>query len=626
MRPCCCPRVRSHPNYALVVVTAALFLDYLLLLAMVPVLPVYATSLLLSPTAVGFLFSVKPIAGVVASPLMGLLSDKAGRRLPMVLGLFGAAAFTILFAFSTTFWQLIVSRLLQGVASASNTAAFALLTDAFPDPKVRGSKMAIAITGISLGVLLGPIYGGLLYEAGGVRLPFFIGAGLLALDGMCRMLAIEPHRGGETTKSDAGAAATVSSAADGSTPTPLLSPPNHSSDITAWVGSESLEGHVVPAPPTEQGLVELPPMPPGASADDKAASRDNSDVDTMRKPRTPENDSPSVGATDVNVSLPEQTKALSSAGSTLDTGALQGTAADGTPRASIVQADCPSSATMSPGSSEEPLPPVARGAVTYTHVLANRRVLTLCCALLFANGAIALMEVVLPLYLSERLGLSAGAIGGLYAGGNALYVIITNPAARLGARIGRWKLIALGCVLMGVPMPLMSLIPSLYWIVPLWLICSGLGMSLVDTSCRCAHGHPACARAPHTPPLRCLAPLSPPRCPYPAFLWPTTAPSFQMSQRRTFPVPSAASLASHTPRPPSALSSGPSSAPASCRASQRRSTPLSPPSALPCSCSHPASCGGLGAIGASTPQQTLPLATPRGHAILQSPNGTLPSF
>jgi hypothetical protein len=189
---------------------------------------------------------------------------------------------------------------------------------------------------------------------------------------------------------------------------------------------------------------------------------------------------------------------------------------------------------------------------SYRQVISNRRVVLLCFALLFGNGAIALMEVVLPLYLSERLGLRVGEIGGLYAGGNALYVLLTVPAARLGVRIGRGRLIALGCALMGLSMPIMAVFPTLWWVVPLWLICSGCGMTLIDTLCRWVaaathtydfrHVAPDCL--PHTPPV------PPPEsiCAPPFFFCSFSVPSYLMSQKMSCPVQLGASSASRTQR------------------------------------------------------------------------------
>ncbi len=79
---------------------------------------------------------------------MGWASDKFGRRYPMLAGLFGQAAATLLFAFSFNFPMLFFARFLQGIASSANmTGGMALLADLYTS-EVRGKKISIALTGI----------------------------------------------------------------------------------------------------------------------------------------------------------------------------------------------------------------------------------------------------------------------------------------------------------------------------------------------------------------------------------------------------------------------------------------------------------------------------------------------
>lgn len=62
-----------------------------------------------------------------------------------------------------------------------------MLAQAYPDDAERGSAMGIALGGLALGVLVGPPYGGVLYEWAGKELPFVLLAFLALLDG-CEFL------------------------------------------------------------------------------------------------------------------------------------------------------------------------------------------------------------------------------------------------------------------------------------------------------------------------------------------------------------------------------------------------------------------------------------------------------
>ena len=58
-----------------------------------------------------------------------------------------------------------------------------MLAQAYPDDEERGTAMGIALGGLALGVLVGPTFGGVLYEWSGKALPFVLLALLALLDG-----------------------------------------------------------------------------------------------------------------------------------------------------------------------------------------------------------------------------------------------------------------------------------------------------------------------------------------------------------------------------------------------------------------------------------------------------------
>ncbi|MFJ8529023.1 MFS transporter [Bacillus sp. NPDC094106] len=169
------------------VVAVAVFTDMLIYGMIVPILPRYAETLGATQTEIGFLFGSYAITLLLATPILGVVSDKFGRRLPMILGLFGLAAATILFGIANNFSFLVLARMLQGLAAAATwTAGLALLADVFP-MQDRGKAMGLALSGQAAGMLLGPTIGGLLYQWGGYHLPFIVAATIALIDGILRM-------------------------------------------------------------------------------------------------------------------------------------------------------------------------------------------------------------------------------------------------------------------------------------------------------------------------------------------------------------------------------------------------------------------------------------------------------
>lgn len=171
----------ASKSMVLTVVIIAIFTDMLMYGLVVPFLPIYAESLGASQSEIGLLFASYAIALFVATPIFGALADRIGRKKLLVFGLLGLALTTMVFAFASSFWVLVLARFLQGAsASIPWTAGLALLAENFSQEE-RGKAMGTAMSGQAGGVLLGPLIGGWLYEWGGYKTPFFTAAGVAVL-------------------------------------------------------------------------------------------------------------------------------------------------------------------------------------------------------------------------------------------------------------------------------------------------------------------------------------------------------------------------------------------------------------------------------------------------------------
>jgi DHA1 family tetracycline resistance protein-like MFS transporter len=112
----------------------------------------------------------------VCSPLLGVLSDRFGRRPVIVLSNVGLGLDYVLMALAPTVSWLFAGRVIAGITSASMTTASAYVADvALPEERAAGFGLVGAAFG--LGFIAGPAIGGLL---GGIdpRLPFWFAAAL----------------------------------------------------------------------------------------------------------------------------------------------------------------------------------------------------------------------------------------------------------------------------------------------------------------------------------------------------------------------------------------------------------------------------------------------------------------
>jgi DHA1 family tetracycline resistance protein-like MFS transporter len=114
----------------------------------------------------------------LASPVLGALSDRFGRRPVVLLSNLGLGLDYVLMALAPNLWWLLVGRLLSGVCAASITTANAYIADVTP-PDKRAAGYGLLGAAFGLGFVIGPALGGVLGEID-LRLPFWVAAGLSA--------------------------------------------------------------------------------------------------------------------------------------------------------------------------------------------------------------------------------------------------------------------------------------------------------------------------------------------------------------------------------------------------------------------------------------------------------------
>lgn len=150
-----------------------------------PFFPGEAQKMNASGTEIGLIFGIYPLVVFVVAPLIGVLLPTVGPRFTLTAGLFLCAGSQILFGF--------VSMLPKGVVfvvfcfllrvvmamggAAADTASFAIVAGEFGSN--IGTVTGAMETFTGLGFMLGPPLGGVLYSAGGFKLPFIVLGGLL---------------------------------------------------------------------------------------------------------------------------------------------------------------------------------------------------------------------------------------------------------------------------------------------------------------------------------------------------------------------------------------------------------------------------------------------------------------
>jgi DHA1 family tetracycline resistance protein-like MFS transporter len=121
-------------------------------------------------------------------PILGMLSDRIGRRPVLLISLFGLAVDFLIMAFAPNLLWLFIGRVLNGITAASFSTANAYVADVTP-PDQRAKTFGWMGSAFSFGFLVGPAFGGWLAEFD-IRLPFLVAAGLTAINWVYGLLIL----------------------------------------------------------------------------------------------------------------------------------------------------------------------------------------------------------------------------------------------------------------------------------------------------------------------------------------------------------------------------------------------------------------------------------------------------
>ena len=166
---------------ALGFVLATLLIDSIALGIIIPVAPRLVAELGGGSDAdgartYGWFVTVGALVQFFAAPVLGVLSDRLGRRPVLLVSLLGLALDYVVLALAPTLGWLFVGRVVSAITSATWAAAFAYIADVAA-PEERAKAFGRAASAFGLGFVLGPALGGVL---GGIdpRLPFWVAAAL----------------------------------------------------------------------------------------------------------------------------------------------------------------------------------------------------------------------------------------------------------------------------------------------------------------------------------------------------------------------------------------------------------------------------------------------------------------
>jgi DHA1 family tetracycline resistance protein-like MFS transporter len=152
---------------------------------MIPVLPKLVEQLAGGDTAFAAEWNVVlatswGLMQFVFGPILGMLSDRFGRRPVLLISIFGLGIDFIVMAFAPDMWWLLIGRIVSGITASSFSTANAYVADVTA-PEDRAKSFGLMGSAFSFGFLIGPVLGGFLGKDD-LHLPFFAAAGLCLIN------------------------------------------------------------------------------------------------------------------------------------------------------------------------------------------------------------------------------------------------------------------------------------------------------------------------------------------------------------------------------------------------------------------------------------------------------------
>jgi MFS transporter, DHA1 family, tetracycline resistance protein len=147
----------------LLVIFLTIFVNLVGFGIIIPLLPFYARTFGASPIVIGFLFASFSLAQLIASPLLGDLSDRWGRRPVLILSLLGTVISFVMLAVAQSLVLLFAARIVDGLSGGNITTARAYIADITTEEN-RAQAYGVLGAGFGLGFIVGPALGATLSQ------------------------------------------------------------------------------------------------------------------------------------------------------------------------------------------------------------------------------------------------------------------------------------------------------------------------------------------------------------------------------------------------------------------------------------------------------------------------------
>lgn len=188
-------------QHILLTILSAIFIVFMGMGIIVPIMPIYASELGATGFALGVIIAAFALSGGVLQPFVGSLSDRHGKKGFLLAGLFIFALTGYAYTLAGSVAHLIIIRLLHGAGSAMIIPiAMAYISD-LSGGKKAGKYMGMLNIAIFAGIGGGPLIGGLFLDVWGRNSTFYAMAALSLLS-LAFVTVLLPRQAASATKEE----------------------------------------------------------------------------------------------------------------------------------------------------------------------------------------------------------------------------------------------------------------------------------------------------------------------------------------------------------------------------------------------------------------------------------------
>mmetsp|Transcript_5992 Transcript_5992/g.16096 ORF Transcript_5992/g.16096 Transcript_5992/m.16096 type:complete len:509 (-) Transcript_5992:179-1705(-) len=178
------------------------FVDIFQITFVFPILPKVVEDYGKGATEIGLLASVAAAAEAIASPFLGSLSDKHGRRPVLVLAMLGGMISAVTLGVSQSYVMVLVSRFIGGVCGGTGGVVMAYLAEVTSEEE-RPGYVTYFMASIFAGAAVGPAVAGVVNSYAGWRAACFAARGICAANLLCMLVALPPNPGAAASSASA---------------------------------------------------------------------------------------------------------------------------------------------------------------------------------------------------------------------------------------------------------------------------------------------------------------------------------------------------------------------------------------------------------------------------------------